>query len=469
MVQFLLVTLLAVVLLILAITKLKMHPVLAIFIAALVSGVGYGYGVSETVSSITGGFGGTLTGAGCTIIFGAIIAMGVRDTGAVKSMVNTCVTGFKGKNMELATGLASFLMSIPVFGDIVGVLMTPIVSILGKRSKTSMSTMSGFSALGANLTHCMVPPTPGALAMVLLLGADMGMTILWGTIICLVAYLVTWSLCHKWVSKEFIEPRAEFVGNIQPVESGDYHEMLIKEDGLPNILLALIPIFVPVILIAGSSFAGLVMDTESAVYHVLSILGGRELAMFIGVILMFLLSFKYKDAVIANHKANTGKDTSSLLEIILGDWVVEALQAALMPLMITAMGGAFSAIIKANPAINDLGNAIASVNFPGVLFPFMIGALLMAAVGSRTTAGMTAAAICAPIMSQLGLSPLATFLLCGAGTMCFSHVNDSGFWIGVSFYNISVKQNFKYCTLLGTIAGVILFVFIAGLSLIGII
>lgn len=469
MVQFLLVTLLAVVLLILAITKLKMHPVLAIFIAALVSGIGYGYGVNETVSAITGGFGGTLTGAGCTIIFGAIIAMGVRDTGAVKSMVNTCVTGFKGKNMELATGLASFLMSIPVFGDIVGVLMTPIVSILGKRSKTSMSTMSGFSALGANLTHCMVPPTPGALAMVLLLGADMGMTILWGTIICLTAYLVTWVVCHKWVSKEFIEPRAEFVGNIQPVESGDYREMLIKEDGLPNILLALIPIFVPVILIAGSSFAGLVMDTESSVYHVLSILGGRELAMFIGVILMFLLSFKYKDAVIANHKSNTGKDTSSLMEIILGDWVVEALQAALMPLMITAMGGAFSAIIKANPAINDLGNAIASVNFPGVLFPFMIGALLMAAVGSRTTAGMTAAAICAPIMGQLGLSPLATFLLCGAGTMCFSHVNDSGFWIGVSFYNISVKQNFKYCTLLGTIAGVILFVFIAALSLIGII
>lgn len=99
----------------------------------------------------------------------------------------------------------------------------------------------------------------------------------------------------------------------------------------------------------------------------------------------------------------------------------------------------------------------------------MIGALLMAAVGSRTTAGMTAAAICAPIMGQLGLTPLATFLLCGAGTMCFSHVNDSGFWIGVSFFNISVKQNLKYCTLLGTIAGVVLLVLISALSLVGMI
>lgn len=140
-----------------------------------------------------------------------------------------------------------------------------------------------------------------------------------------------------------------------------------------------------------------------------------------------------------------------------------------MPLMITAMGGAFGAVIKANTAISQLGEALAALNFPGFLFPFLIAALLMAAVGSRTTAGMTAAAIVAPMMSQLGLTPLSAFLLCGAGTMCFSHVNDSGFWIGVSFYNISVKQNFKYCTLLGTIAGVILLVLISVTAFVGLI
>lgn len=461
MVQFLIVTLIAVMLLIFAITTLKMHPVLAIFIAAMLSGIGYGYGITPTVTALTGGFGGTLTGAGCTIIFGAIIAMGVRDTGAVKSMVNACVIAFKGKCLELATGLAGFLISIPVFGDITGVLMTPIVSILGKRSRRSMSTMAGFSALGTNLTHCMVPPTPGALAMVLLLGADMGSAIIWGTIICLAAYLLTWLVCHKWVSKEFIEPRADFVGDVQPVDSDDYHDLMIRENNLPNILLALIPIFVPVLLIAGASFAGMVMDHESQAYQILAILGNREIAMFTGVILMFLLAFKYKDAVLKNHNTLTGKESGSLSETIFGSWVVEGLQVALMPLMITAMGGGFSAVIKANPAIQDLGNALSALNFPGILFPFMISALLMAAVGSRTTAGMTSAAIVAPIMEQLGLSPLTAFLLCGAGTMCFSHVNDSGFWIGVSFFNISVKQNLKYCTLIGTIAGLFLLVIIS--------
>ena len=469
MAQFLIVTLIAVILLIFAITKLKMHPVLAIFLAALIAGIGYGYGVTQTVSLITGGFGGTMTGTGCVILFGAIIAMGVRDSGAVKSMVNACISIFHGKCLELATGMAGFLMSIPVFGDITGVLMTPIHSILGKRSRRSMSTMAGYGALGTNLTHCMVPPTPGALAMVLLLGANLGSSIVWGTIICLVAYLLTWLLTHKWVEKEFIEPRADFVGDVQPVDSDDYHDLMIKEKGLPNIWLALIPIFVPVILIAAASFASLALPEGSALLEVLNVLGSRDIAMFTGVLLMFALAVVYKDNILKNHEANTGKKTTSLSETIFGSWVVEALEAALMPLMITAMGGAFGAVIKANTTISQLGEALAALNFPGFLFPFLIAALLMAAVGSRTTAGMTAAAIVAPMMSQLGLTPLSAFLLCGAGTMCFSHVNDSGFWIGVSFYNISVKQNFKYCTLLGTIAGVILLVLISVTAFVGLI
>ena len=94
---------------------------------------------------------------------------------------------------------------------------------------------------------------------------------------------------------------------------------------------------------------------------------------------------------------------------------------------------------------------------------------ILAAVGSRTTAGMTSAAICAPIMAQLGLTPLATFLLCGAGTMCFSHLNDSGFWVAISFYGFTVKQNLKCCTIIGTISGVVIFVMCATLSMLGVI
>ena len=146
------------------------------------------------------------------------------------------------------------------------------------------------------------------------------------------------------------------------MDSDDYHDLLIKESGLPNILLTLAPVFIPVILIAGVSFASLLMDTESSAYQMLSIFGGREVAMFIGVLLMFLLAVKYKDAVLTNHASNSSTKTVTLSETVFGSWVVEGLQVALMPLMITAMGGGFSAIIKANPEIEDLGNARLSIS-----------------------------------------------------------------------------------------------------------
>lgn len=244
---------------------------------------------------------------------------------------------------------------------------------------------------------------------------------------------------------------------------------MIQEEGLPNIVLSLLPILAPVVLLSVGSFAGIYMDPESTAYAVLSLLGTRDMAMFIGVLLMFLVAFLNKDAVLRNSEHHTGKKADSLVEVICGSWVGEALNAAILPLMITAMGGAFSALIKANPAISELGNALAAINFPGVLFPFILGAVLMAAVGSRTTAGMTSAAICAPIMGQLGLTPLATFLLCGAGTMCFSHLNDSGFWVSISFYGFTVKQNLKYCTVIGTVSGILIFIMAAALSIVGII
>ena len=86
---------------------------------------------------------------------------------------------------------------------------------------------------------------------------------------------------------------------------------------------------------------------------------------------------------------------------------------------------------------------------------------MMIAVGSRTTAGMTAAAICLPMMSTLGLSPVAVAVLIGAGTMIGSHVSDSGFWVETSLFNLTTNQGLKYITVLGSVCGLIAFIFAA--------
>ena len=140
-------------------------------------------------------------------------------------------------------------------------------------------------------------------------------------------------------------------------------------------------------------------------------------------------------------------------------WVSDALNVALIPLLVTAMGGGFSQVIKSYKGIPELGSAISSIGFPSFILPFMIGAIMMIAVGSRTTAGMTAAAICLPMMSTLGLTPVAVAVLIGAGTMIGSHVSDSGFWVETSLFNLNTNQGLKYITVLGSFCGLIAFIF----------
>lgn len=123
---FILILVVAIAALVLMIVKAKMHPVLALFIAALGTGIALGYGVTGSVDYISNGFGGTLGSVGITIILGAIISMAIEDTGAAKVIANFFIKLFRGKRMELAPALTAFIMSIPVFGDITMVLTAPL-------------------------------------------------------------------------------------------------------------------------------------------------------------------------------------------------------------------------------------------------------------------------------------------------------------------------------------------------------
>ena len=458
--SFLIVLVIAIALLIILIGKLNVHPVLGLFIAALFAGVGLGYNPLDAMNMIANGFGSTMTSIGITIMFGCIIAEAMRDTNAMKSLINFFIKLFKGKFLELPTALSAFIVSIPVFGDVTGILLAPTASSIGKRAKKSMSVMGAFNGLASALTHGVVPPTPGILAVSILCGANLGLVIGYGTIICLIAFLVTWMLYRNWIAKDWIEPREDFVAGVEPINSDnyDYHELLLKDKFLPPVLVGILPISIPVILIASSSFIALSLPEGNAVRNLFTFIGDRNIAMFLGLVSAILIGYCYKNHVVENYNIYKNANETSATNVMLQKWVANALNIALIPLLVTSMGGAFSAIIKSYPGIEDIGLAVASINFPKIFVPFIIAAVLMVAVGSQTTAGMTAAAICVPMMADLGLTPEALTLTIGAGTLIGNHLNNSGFWSPIVFYNFTVKQNLKYSTIPWATAAVILFV-----------
>ncbi|WP_027178453.1 GntP family permease [Maridesulfovibrio bastinii] len=453
--SFLIILAIAIAFLMLMIMKVKMHPVLALFLTSIGLGLALGNNIIGTVNLINSGFGGTLKGIGVTIILGSILAMGIQDTGAATSISNFFTRLFRGKVLELAPALTAFIVSIPVFGDITMVLTAPIASILSKRKKISMSSMSSFIGMGLGLTHGLVPPTPGILAIALMYGADLGLTIFWGTVIAFIAFFGTWLLLRGWAAKEWIEPREDFVEGFEAAKSDSVEDVIIHEPGLPNAFMAMLPVLIPVVLITFASFAKVYMDEGGSSLTFFTSIGDRVIALSIGVVFTVLLGFYKAEKVKQFHTRTTGEKDCKVRQIIFGNWVSRGLTVALLPLLITAMGGAMGGMLKHAPVIKELGAIVAGTSLLPILVPFFTASIIMIAVGSMTTAGLTAAAIILPMLDSLGLSPVAATLSIGCGTMVLSHLNDSGFWIMTQFFNLNTKQGLKYLTIPRAVAGII--------------
>jgi GntP family gluconate:H+ symporter len=286
-------------------------------------------------------------------------------------------------------------------------------------------------------------------------GADLGLTIFWGTIISAIAFFGTWVLLRGWCAKEWIAPREDFVEGFEPAKSDAVEELVIHEPNLPGSFMAFMPVLIPVVLITFASFAKVSMDEGGAALPFFTSIGDRVIALLLGVVFTIVLGFVKADKVMAHHKRVTGEDGESLKHIIFNSWVGRGLVVALLPLLITAMGGAMGATLKAAPVIKELGALVTSSNILPILVPYLTAVILMTAVGSMTTAGLTAAAIILPMMDSLGLSPMAATLSIGAGTMMVNHLNNSGFWIMSQFFNLNTKQGVKYITVPCAVASII--------------
>ena len=463
--MFLVTLVLAIAVLVLLIIKVKLHPTFALFLVGLVMAMVNGFSFVDSLSLLTGGFGGTLQSLGIPIMLGAILAMGVQDTGAAKSIANCFIKLFHGKNLELAPSLTAYVVSIPVFGDITTILCSNIANVLSKRKHISMSTMAAFTQTGLNLTHAMVPPTPGILAVSIALEADLGAVIGWGILVTVIAFFLTWIVLKKWCEKEWIEPVPAVVEGLEETKSNDVNELLIKDADLPGAFASFMTIAIPVILIAGGSVIKMFIPDsapdDATIRTVAAIMSDKIVALGIAVFYTMILGCCHKASVRKSNLEATGKDPVGFNEVVLNSWIARGLEVALAALLITAMGGAFSKVIQSCPAIPLLSDLIGGTGFPAILIPYLTGAVMMTAVGSMTTAGLTAVGVVAPMMSSLGLSPVATTLAIGAGTLCFNHVTNSGFWVVSRFFNLEkITQGLKYITIPDAVASVFCMIFV---------
>jgi GntP family gluconate:H+ symporter len=419
--------LLAVVFIIVATTRLNLHP----FLALLISAFGYGIfcgklSLEEIVQSINAGFGGTIGYIGIVILAGAVIGTFLEKSGGAYKLAEGTLKLVGENNVPLAMGIIGYIVSIPVFCDSAFVILAPLSRALSHKAKISLAASAIALSLGLYATHTMVPPTPGPVAAAGLIGADLGLVILWGALVSIIALFAGWLFSVKYAARAYIDPEKY------------QHELQVDKTSAeaPSAVKSVIPILLPILLIVLKSVGDLKTHPfgEGNIADIVDFIGQPIVALLIGVFFAFLLPKRL---------------TTDMLSA--SGWVGQAVIAAATIIIITGCGGAFGKVLQ-NSGISDVVEGYLGQSAGlSIWLPFIVAAALKTAQGSSTVAIITTAGIMAPLLGTLGLeTPTAKALVVvaiGAGSMVVSHANDSYFWVVTGLTGMTVKQGYKLQTL----------------------
>lgn len=420
---------LAIILMVVAISRFKVHPAMAILIIVLGLGVAIGLDPATVVKSVETGFGKTIGSIGIVILLGCMLGKVLEETGAAVKITNSVLAVFGRKNAIWAIAVSSAILGIPVFADSVVIVLMPVVSTLALKIGASMAQYGTALYLGAYITHSLVPPTPGPLAGAALLGVDLGQAIFWGIIVSIPAVIAT-TLYIKTLKIQ-VSPKEEFTKTALK---------LTDVSQLPGLFLSYLPIILPILLIMISSMLNAI-DKKAPLAKLFSFVGAPTVALLIGVIVSLLL---------------TGPAWKS--KKVLNDWVDEGLKLSAMPIIVTGLGGALALLITDAKVAQQLAKAISSSGFPPLFIPFIISALVNSITGSNTLGVMTGAALTQPMLGGLGISPLAAFLSCASGAQIFKHSNSSGFWVTTSLSNMTLSEGLRSIGVATCVSGISSFV-----------
>lgn len=450
----------AIILMIVMISKFKVHPFLALMSISLVLAVVAGIDLSKIPAMIGVGFSGTFKSIGIVIIFGTIIGTVLEKTGAALKLADMVVKLVGQRRPELAMLIMGWVVGIPVFCDSGFVVLNSIREALYKKISASPVAMSVALSGGLYASHVFIPPTPGPIAAAgtLGLGGNLLLVIIMGTVVS-VPVLVAVYFFSKSIAKSVTISDKEADATI----TASYEELLKKFGKLPCGFLSLAPIIMPIIFMAVGSVIDVLakqgmLDKAALLPKIFLFLGNPIIALAIGVIFCVFLLAETKKMREFDHITN------------------ESLKIAGPILFITAAGGVLGNVITEAGFVNFIKENASTIKAVGIFFPFIISAVLKTAQGSSTVAIITTASIMGAfsadnsLMHTLGFTSEISAALCvmaiASGAMCVSHANDSYFWVVTNFSKMSADQGYRTQTAMTFIMGVVGMISVYILSLV---
>jgi H+/gluconate symporter-like permease len=237
---------------------LKLNAFLALIISALIVSLGVGYVDGQDAGSrmkeVVDGFGSAAGSIGIAIAMAAIIGKCMLDSGAADRIVRSSVNITGEKKASLGLAISGFVLAIPVFFDTVFYLLVPLARSLYQRTNKNYLRYLLAIATGGAITHTLVPPTPGPLLVSSILGVEVGMMMMIGTLVAIPA-AIAGLIFSVVLDKKMPIP-------MRPLGSGQEKHQTLPEDQLPSLTVSLLPVLLPVILIGIGTLLATLADRE---------------------------------------------------------------------------------------------------------------------------------------------------------------------------------------------------------------
>ena len=401
---------------------------------------------SSFIDRVTAGLGSGFSKLAIIIAMAAIIGKCLLDSGAAERIVLTLRTALGEKHTPAAFSASAFTLGIPVFFDTVFYLLMPLGKALRLQTGRNYTLYILAIVCGATMAHSLVPPTPGPLTVVSFFDdVTVGHMMIGGLIVGLVTVSAGFAYAH-WANRRWDIPLRDAEALESEAEEKEANE---EERHLPSFGLSLLPIVLPVVLIAGWTVA----DALGVKSTFLETIGDKNIAL--------ILSAGVALGMLAWAKRRSIRD--------LGDSVQSALASGGVIILITSAGSAFGGVLRETGIADSVAGLVPeSQSLLLIPLAWVITAAIRTAQGSATVAMITAGSIVAPVAAGVALSfhPVYLALAIGCGSKPIMWANDSGFWIIGRMSGMTPLETFKTASLQMIVMSVTgLIVILAGAAL----
>ncbi|WP_026431806.1 GntP family permease [Paracidovorax oryzae] len=430
----------------LIVSRLRLHPLLALLIVSVAAGLFTGMPLDKLVGAISGGAGKTLGAVGLVVALGAMLGKILADSGVTDRLASAILERASTKMLPWAMAGVAFVIGIPMFFEVGLVVLLPLIfGVARKLEAERKGNGSAYVYVGVPVIaalaamHGMVPPHPGPLTAIATLKTSVGATMIYGFIAAIPAIVLAGPVYGTFIARRLkVRPEDALVAQYAPdaADAGGPAAQPVRRNP-PGIGLGVLAALAPALLMLLHALGEVLLPKGSALLHFAAFVGHPIVAMLLGVLFAVLVLRPGRPEAVRKALGDSIKPIANVLLIIAG-------------------GGAFQQVLTDA----HVGDAIVHLSHQWPVSPLLLGwlisMLLSVSTGSATVGIVGAAGLLAPLAaSGTAVNQPLLALAIGCGSLFFNYANHAGFWLVKESFGMDMGEATKTISVVQSIVALV--------------